>query len=666
MKLYREFIKHPVLLEYLTPEQETEWSKYKMTTKARKDTDHFFGKDNDHVREEMIEPTHFEKSETHKAVERHLNREIPVDHYRAGRLVDNKGQQRRIGAMIKHDQLRKEFSEDQTRGGSKKGPAPHYMTVVRGTGVAGQTNEVPTETHPEGHDWKNASCKNVEDGSNKHYLQHEITHGTVAVFGHNEKGKEIYRAALQPHHNDEGNTVYQVNSEYGMKHPAFTAHANDVAKRLSHSHFGGLTYEIEPNVYDDRGITSILHPSANSKDLDKALDMHNNVNAQAAAAGHENVESHHLFKALHSGLANVVEAALRNPKLQAEHIDHIFNRGDVFGSWQRSLALEHPTAVETRHIDSAMKHHSHQVRGSAVAHPRAEDRHLTAGINDEVSDVRWSVFRNKKVISKHIEAAIQRPNEPILHGLAVGHRNATSAQIDWGLNLDNPATVRQNAIRNSKATSKHIDRALDDDNYGVREGAASHKNASSANLHKALNDRDPNVNMLALSNPNTKPEHIDAAVNSPNSSLRSFAFRHKLITPEHIDIGMKDNDVNMRRAVISHKNVTHNQLIRALQDPSAVVRDAAIRHDKVNEGVLNVAVHNDDTNVRHFAALHPKANEDHVMHILKHDPEEWNRSQVIRWSPIINMEHIVQAKKDPSQMVRDVVHLYRTHPYGEK
>ena len=41
------------LLEYLTPEQREHYSQYYMTDKARGDTDHFFGANNDSVREEI-------------------------------------------------------------------------------------------------------------------------------------------------------------------------------------------------------------------------------------------------------------------------------------------------------------------------------------------------------------------------------------------------------------------------------------------------------------------------------------------------------------------------------------------------------------------------------------------------------------------------------------
>lgn len=53
------------LIEYLTDTQRKKFERVQMTKKARSDTDHYFGKDNDHVREEIPDYQH-DKSETHK------------------------------------------------------------------------------------------------------------------------------------------------------------------------------------------------------------------------------------------------------------------------------------------------------------------------------------------------------------------------------------------------------------------------------------------------------------------------------------------------------------------------------------------------------------------------------------------------------------------------
>jgi len=94
------------LIEYLTDGQRKKYSDVKMTPQARQDTDHFFGKNNDHVREDVLGLEH-DKSEVHKAVERHLGKEIPTHEYVKGITKDKHGRDVKLGRQIRDENLRK-------------------------------------------------------------------------------------------------------------------------------------------------------------------------------------------------------------------------------------------------------------------------------------------------------------------------------------------------------------------------------------------------------------------------------------------------------------------------------------------------------------------------------------------------------------------------------
>jgi hypothetical protein len=85
----------------------------------------------------------------------------------------------KIGRLIKDEKLRNAFASDSTREGSRKGNT-FKMTTVRGIDVAGKTNNTPDPHYPKGHSCAQLSFKNVDTGSNCHYLEHEIRHGTIA------------------------------------------------------------------------------------------------------------------------------------------------------------------------------------------------------------------------------------------------------------------------------------------------------------------------------------------------------------------------------------------------------------------------------------------------------------------------------------------------------
>ena len=93
-------------------------------------------------------------------------------------------------------------------------------------------------------------------------------HDLVVVRAHDHTGQEIYRATLQPHLNTKGNHAYAVDFEYGLKHPAFTAHAHDVAQRLSGSpDMNDPIHRKSDYVYNDNNQHFILHPNLTAEHL---------------------------------------------------------------------------------------------------------------------------------------------------------------------------------------------------------------------------------------------------------------------------------------------------------------------------------------------------------------------------------------------------------------
>jgi 2-oxo-4-hydroxy-4-carboxy--5-ureidoimidazoline (OHCU) decarboxylase len=452
------------LIEYLTDEQRKRFAHVSMTDKARADTDHFFGKGNDIVHGEISTDAghQFHKSEVHRAVERHLGREIHHDDYRRGLIKDKYGREVKIGRLIKDEKLRNAFASDSTREGSRKGNT-FKTTTVRGIEVAGQTNSAPDPHHPKGHSWAQLSCKNIDTGKNKKFLEHEIRHGTVVHRVHDHTGQEIYRATLQPHHNEEGHVAYVVDSEYGIKSPAFTRSAHEVAKKLSCEYKPGL-FRKHPEVYSDNGIKYILHPKATHEDILRELNDEN-FNVRTAAIYHPNVNDKHLHKALNDKYLIVRSAAASHPNANAEHLHKALNDNHYY------------------------------VRKAAASHPNANAEHLHRALYDEEISVREE---------------------------AASHPNANAEHLHKALN-DKNYNVRRAAIRNPNANAEHLHKALNDEHWIVREAAAKHRNANAEHLHKALNDYNTNVRAAAASNPNANAEHLHKALNDEDERVKKAA-----------------------------------------------------------------------------------------------------------------------------------------------
>ena len=449
------------LLEYLTDDQRKKFTNTKMTNKARTDTDHFFGAGNDLIKEPLKSYDH-DKSEVHKSVERHLGKDITTSDYTKGITQDKHGRDARIGRMISDKGLQTQFANDNTRAGTKQ-PQQHYTTTVRGTEVAGQTNSAPDANHPKGHSWGKQSCKNVDDGSNKHYLEPEIKHGTVVTRVHDHNDQEIYRATLQPHHNKEGHVAYALNSEYGVKHPSFTAHAKNVASRLSGEPEGSLLHKTHAEVYNDRVIKKILHPNATSEHIHTAL-KDEDWSVRMAAASHTNATPDHITTAL----KNIVSAV-------------------------RKTAIQHPKATP-EHITTALKDDNSDVRAAAIQHPKANVDHINKALGDNTI-VRMAAIQHPKATPEHITTALKDEDWPVRRA-AIQHPNATSAHIDTALK-DSEAYVRQDAIKHHNVTASHISTALKDKDWSVRLSAIEHPAATSAHINTALKDDNTYVRWAA-------------------------------------------------------------------------------------------------------------------------------------------------------------------------
>lgn len=331
MLTFKSFLRYS-LTEELTPEQKKEVSRWIRDPKALAHTDHFFGKGND----DHVEPLQGggDKSEPHRAIERHLGHEIPHEDYKAGKTKDKYGREVKIGSMLQKSKadpkLVQQFANDSTRQLKSQNNLTVHVTRSA-AGVAGQTSK--------GQSWENESCKNFETGSERDCLKHEVKHGTVVAYLKNHHGQELARATFQPYHNNRGQVVYRHDSYYGPKVKEFQDHVKGLEKRLSASQEpNASTYEMHPDVYRDSAEPQTMHPNATAEHIHQALDHHNAGNRMIAAL---------------------------NPNANAEHIDKALNDKH---EWVRRLAAKHPNA-NAEHLHKALKDESSVVRVAAKNNP---------------------------------------------------------------------------------------------------------------------------------------------------------------------------------------------------------------------------------------------------------------------------------------------------------
>jgi HEAT repeat protein len=541
MLRFKSFIKH--LNEELTPEQKKQVSTWERDPKALAHTDHFFGKGND----DHIEPLQGgnDKSEPHRAIERHLGHEISHEDYKAGKTKDKYGREVKIGSLLQKTKadpkLIQHFANDSTRQLKTQNNLTVHVTRSA-AGVAGQTSR--------GQSWENESCKNFEDGSNRHYLEHEVKRGTVVAYLKNHHGHELARATFQPYHNDHGQAVYRHDSYYGPKVKEFQDHVEGLEKRLSASHEPNASlYKIHPDVYNDSGVRRTLHPNITSEHIHKALDD-KDENVRRAAASYPIANVEHLHKALNDSEWSVRRAATVNPNATAEHLHKALNDSES------------------------------SVRRAAAAHPNANAEQIHKGLDDKEEFVRQSAAYNRSASAEHIDKAL--------------------SDEDWG--------VRETAAKHPNANAEHLHKALNDKDENVRRAAASHPNANAKHLHKALNNRSHNVRVIAAAHPNANAEHIDKALNDKNDLVRRHASYNPNANAEQIHKALNDKDNYIRRAAAKNPSANPTHIQRALDDDNIGVREAAAKHPNITSDQLHQALSDPETDVRSAAKNNPNYN----------------------------------------------------------
>ena len=183
--------------------------------------------------------------------------------------------------------------------------------------------------------------------------------------------QEIYRATLQPHHNHEGQTAYGLDSEYGLKHPAFTAHAHDVARRLSAEYKGSnaqpeaAIFVKHEDVYNDSGERQMLHPGLKNTDLHNIVDSNPSVATMVLAAKHHNVDDALLNKAMEYPSARVQAAAASNPRASSRHLHKALD-SDNFST---QLAAAKNPNIRPEHVDKIIKNGDSELLEHIAKHP---------------------------------------------------------------------------------------------------------------------------------------------------------------------------------------------------------------------------------------------------------------------------------------------------------
>lgn len=311
-----------------------------------------------------------DKSETHKAIERHLGHELERNEYNSGMFTDPKTSKKMRLSTLLPDELKNEFKRDNTR---KEVKTNHLsvLTTRSKEGVAGQTSH--------GQTWENSSCKNFTNGGNSHYLQPEYESGTVVSYLRNHTGKELARTTFHPYLNKEGNTIYKINSTYGISHPEFEKHNEEMEMRLSKEHSGDKNYNIHPKVYNDSGVETTLHPTyIRSLITNKDADPDN------------------IIEAIHQSSSNRITKRLAAHKnLTPKHIEKL-SHNPIMSGFLKTQIINHPNTTDhaISNVVDTIPSTEHDLLNQIYKHKKTGDETLSRLANKRITTHQWKQLYN--------------------------------------------------------------------------------------------------------------------------------------------------------------------------------------------------------------------------------------------------------------------------------
>lgn len=328
---------------------------------------------------------------------------------------------------------------------------------------------------------------------------------------------------------------------------------------LRHHNLGEKSVDDVIHGDDDEDKESILdRDDLKPHQLDKLLSSNGRYTREKTVA-HKNMTPDLLDKAFKDASPRIRLAVLRNPKTrperfidatkdtdsgilstawQSKHIpkamidDAIDNHDPLSDADYKMLhALTQNPNLAHDHISKLLKHDFVDVKELTSYHKNLNTKHADEVFDGNDDQLKTNLLRNENpdiIKPKHIEKVLNHKDVEIKK-LAAGHVNASDAQLHHFLNDENPHV--RNAVLsldnpNPNITEHHIDRALDDENTGIRSWAAMHSKASNANLHKALSDPEHNVRGDAIKNKNATPDVLRRAMSDKSRFNRVAAYFH--------------------------------------------------------------------------------------------------------------------------------------------
>lgn len=601
---------------------------------------------------------------------------LEIADYRAGLVKDKIGRKVAIGGKLRDTKadptLIQKFANDPVR--KSKGRDDLQILISRHPhDVAGMTSK--------GQSWCDSSCMNFQSGSNRHYLQNDLQHGTHVAYlvpkgddGHPERA--VARVAIKRHVSGDGQhfTLHPENKIYGEAPPSFLTQVQDILDREHNESQPFGTYTKERDVYNDTGSYKQYHVG---KDWEKAL-AHDHPAMQAAGIKHRDVPSEVLDKALDpdSGMSQVVSTGVfSNPNHRSRHVE----MGLSSPHWQtREAAISSIWALPSHH-ERVWETGDPTMKVASLGNPGAPRHIIQKGLEHHNTDFIKAAFENPSLDQTHIEHILRNysPSSEI-YRRALSHRKMNKPHL-FDIAIENLPRQSNNFLqvpelsRNKSIPAQHITHLL-------KPEYISH---SVPHIFSATNWGDEHTDHLFnmeghsgrsargeyLSNAKSiKPTHIEKAIKM-GEGHHLLSNKNVSLEASQLEDIFKKNDEDFSddhfQQLATHKNLSPRLRKKLLAHNNPQVAALLYQRDDITPEEFETGIGHHSIYVRSAAAMNKDIPE-HLLHTIFANPQSNHaavRNIITRGHPKINSSHIdtmFQANEKGVLNDQELAHATRT------
>lgn len=555
----------------------------------------------------------------------------------SGIVKDKYGREMKAGKALSQSKASKELMEAYAlhqQGSNLDLDAHHIITSTKPLDIAGMTTATS---------WADSSCMDLHKGSNKHYLEQDVRHGTrVHFLTHkddpnieNPLARALSKKYVGKLPDGTEHVIYRRDDKvYGSSNTAFNDSIDamneknhpmhpDVSKYVLHGdlylnqgrdtlhNFPAIAKHIDdPTLTQEQLKVLVEHPdkeiglkllkrSEMNGDLLKRLAAHPNDEVVMGAMNHEKVNKDVINVASMSNNIKVALAALAHPLASNTTCNNA--AGENSNLDVARFAMNHKEA-DSETIESAVGNSNPKVVLEALKHPSVTKRAVTLALNSEDKAVGLAAVRHNLISASGLDAAMKNIHSEVVSTALDNPGITTMHTIFAASNKDKDVALK--ALHHDKADDNTVTAAATNMNQEVAMAALRNQKATKITVDSAAGHKDSDVVIAALNHKHTTKNTLDVASNNPDKKVGLELLKAKDLPQDILGKLSNHPDKDVAITAINDPRSTAWSIAEGLRHTDADVRTAVMKHPLAEGDILSYGARDRNKNTALAALNH--------------------------------------------------------------